>query len=122
MTDGKINVDELRRLLEAATPGPWLTHDGDIFTGPCEHGIGPKLASFCFERVRYGKETNGYRPQMVRDAHVTTALRNAAPALMRVLGAAHTLVVVGDDEMTYDQASDELKEALDAFDHGENDG
>lgn len=123
MTD-RINVAELRRLLGAATPGPWGTVGEQSICGD-ENGFAEVVGPGPVDCMAYCYGGSSQLEWGENDRALIVALRNAAPALLRVLDAAQearaTLRHFSDSNdgvspVTAGKHADALDLPLDAFD------
>ena len=77
-----IDLERLKELCAKATAGPWHAYEGDLMTEPTEHGYGPIIGSFNYDRIRFGAPTNGFTSQGVIDSCFVEAARTALPKLI----------------------------------------
>ena len=85
-------LDELERVEREATRGPWLSYEGELMIGPTEHGYGPKIGSFNYDRKRFGVELPGWSSESASDASLAASARNALPRLIAELREARALL------------------------------
>lgn len=98
-----IDLKELRRLLEASTPGPWTEGFIDGVGVPCVEGLrGEFVGALESEQASF-------------DAALITALRNAAPALLAVVEAAMSVEAIGPRYVADEHAFEHLGEVLEPF-------
>lgn len=114
-----IDRDELRKLADAATPGPWeaITDRYDSEIGWYMGGHIPNVAD------EFRTEHDGDHPPLgAEDAKFIAAAREAVPALLDQLDAAEARIAAVDAELLYAElhGNDELwahniRNALDAL-------
>ncbi len=74
-----LDLEAIRKRCEAATKGPWGSHEGSIGHGPLVHGL--REHTFC--RVNHRPENHGmFCSQDVRDGHFMAHARGDIPALL----------------------------------------
>ena len=93
-----IDLKELRRLLDAATPGEWKQDASLVYAGGF-HGD-------CFDTEQWCASE--------ADAALIAALVNAAPALLAVVEAAHEVIRGAKQEDPWNEIED-LEKALEPF-------
>jgi hypothetical protein len=102
-------LDRLEELERSASPGPWRRYaDGSTVPG---YDVLPGLVS-----DKWTDLTAHNNPPREDDLDLIAALRNAAPALLRIVRAAERYAD-SDDEGAAD-ASDELLDAVEAWREG----
>ena len=86
MTATRLDLAELRRLHEAATPGPWRTsrEDMDSFVGSSDGGLESVAYIYRDPADRIPVIGTSYR----NDSRLIAAMRNALPALLSIAEAA----------------------------------
>lgn len=92
-------IAKLRKLLEQATPGPWVEDDGNVFSAPISNA-NYELRSLA-RRDSKPQSPQGYDgevakcsqqlPNFAADAEFIAAMRNALPALLDLVEAAEEM-------------------------------
>jgi hypothetical protein len=100
----RVDLDDLERLEQAATPGPWRvnvhasgTTNVVMRTGDCwnEHGPGMLYATILLYNqgaYSYGATDDGVQVERQTCARLIAAARNALPGMIRELRAARELL------------------------------
>jgi len=92
-----VTPDDMECLLAAATPGPWESHT----TICC-----PDRGSVSVQETGHAQPSHAFS---ITDAELVVALRNAAPALLRLWRAANALRD-GDTPAKWGEFQDALRE------------
>lgn len=90
---GEVDLDELERLEKAATPGPWLEHDGNVCVDSeptvTRYPSGATLTSYPGPVAVLSGTPIGYENSSLscsdEDRRLVIAARNALPALIAEL-------------------------------------
>lgn len=120
-----VDLDELERLEKAATPGPWLEHDGDVCVAskpsvtsyPCGASVttypGPEPV-LSGTPVGYDNSSLSCRDE---DRRLVIACRNALPALIAELRAARERIAALEhrERAAYREGFDAHVRQCDAF-------
>ena len=80
-----VNLEELKRLLAEATPGPWKAEPRRLVVGD---QLGPLMSYLAGDRATTEGMTVSLGSERLVDHALVAALRNAAPALIEELKAA----------------------------------
>jgi hypothetical protein len=105
-------VEQLIAKVEAyepgATPGPWGSHEGGVYSAPVIHGTEPIIGDFCAQAPEAM-----FTSQSVRDAHFAAEARTDLPKLAAICKAQRQLLrEVLDDEGISDRQFQMLRDRI----------